>query len=298
MKDNVILKTDLKDVKLKSRGKVRDIYELDDKLIIITTDRISAFDYIMPNGIPDKGKILNGLSLFWFDFTKDIIKNHVISSDVKDYPAILKRYEDILKDRSMLVKKSKPLPVECVVRGYLSGSGWKEYKQTGKICGIKIEEGLVESSKLPEPIFTPSTKAVSGHDENIDLKKFEDIVGNKYASQVIEKSISIYKKASDYAISKGIIIADTKFEFGLTDVGELLIIDEMFTPDSSRFWPLDTYKPGGAQKSFDKQFLRDWLESIHWDKKPPTPELPEDIIQRTREKYIEAYIKLTGKVFK
>jgi phosphoribosylaminoimidazole-succinocarboxamide synthase len=249
----------------------------------------------MPNGIPDKGRILNGLSLFWFNYTKDIIKNHVITADIKDYPYELKPYLDMLKDRSMIVKKAKPFPVECVVRGYLSGSGWKEYKETGMVCGIKLKPGLVESDQLPEPIFTPSTKAVTGHDENIDLKRFEEIVGKKYAKTIVEKSIAIYKKAYEYAYTKGIIISDTKFEFGLTPEEELIVIDEMLTPDSSRFWSLADYKPGGPQKSFDKQFLRDWLESIHWNKKPPTPNLPDEIVKKTREKYIEAYTRITGK---
>jgi len=295
MANDVLLKTDLKGIPLKGRGKVRDIYDLGDRLLIIATDRISAFDYIMPNGIPDKGRILNGLSLFWFNYTKDIIKNHVITADIKDYPYELKPYLDMLKDRSMIVKKAKPFPVECVVRGYLSGSGWKEYKETGMVCGIKLKPGLVESDQLPEPIFTPSTKAVTGHDENIDLKRFEEIVGEKYAKTIVEKSIAIYKKAYEYAYTKGIIISDTKFEFGLTPEEELIVIDEMLTPDSSRFWSLADYKPGGPQKSFDKQFLRDWLESIHWNKKPPTPNLPDEIVKKTREKYIEAYTRITGK---
>ena len=295
MAGEVVLKTDIKGLTLKGRGKVRDIYDLGDKLLIIATDRISAFDYIMPNGIPDKGRILNGLSLFWFTYTQDIIKNHVITADVKEYPSELKPYFDMLRDRSMIVKKAKPFAAECVVRGYLSGSGWKEYKETGKICGIGIKPGLVESDKLPEPVFTPSTKAAAGHDENVDLKRFEEIVGKKYASAIIEKTIAIYKKAYEYAYTKGIIISDTKFEFGLTGNDELIIIDEMLTPDSSRFWSMADYKPGGPQKSFDKQFLRDWLESINWNKKPPTPFLPDDIVKKTREKYLEAYTRITGK---
>ncbi len=295
MDEEIVLKTDLKGIPLKNRGKVRDIYDLGDKLLILATDRISAFDCIMQNGIPDKGKILNGLSIFWFDFTKDIIGNHVITSDVDSYPPELKQYANLLKDRSMLVKKTKPFQAECVVRGYLSGSGWKEYKETGRVCGIAIKPGLVESDKLAEPIFTPSTKAVMGHDENIKLKKFEDLVGKKYAADIIDKSIVIYKKAYEYALTKGIIISDTKFEFGLTDDSELIIIDEIFTPDSSRFWSVMQYKPGGPQKNFDKQFLRDWLESIHWNKKPPAPALPDDVVRKTREKYIEAYTRLTGK---
>ncbi|MCL4557738.1 MAG: phosphoribosylaminoimidazolesuccinocarboxamide synthase [Deltaproteobacteria bacterium] len=295
MADDVLLKTDLKGLTLKGRGKVRDIYDLGDSLLIIATDRISAFDYIMPNGIPDKGKILNGLSLFWFDFTKDIIKNHIMTSDVSAYPRELEQYRNMLRGRSMIVTKAKPFAAECVVRGYLSGSGWKEYRETGRICGISIKPGFVESDKLPEPIFTPSTKAAAGHDENIDLKRFEEVVGKKYASSIIERTISIYRKAYEYAYTRGIIISDTKFEFGLTGKGELIIIDEMLTPDSSRFWSIADYRPGGPQKSFDKQFLRDWLESIHWNKKPPTPVLPDEIVKKTREKYLEAYVRITGR---
>ena len=295
MANEVVSKTDLKGITLKGRGKVRDIYDLGDRLLIVATDRISAFDYIMPDGIPDKGRILNGLSLFWFDYTKDIIKNHVIAADVAAFPPELKAYSGLLRGRSMIVKKAKNFPAECVVRGYLSGSGWKEYRDTGRICGIAIKPGLVESDKLPEPVFTPSTKAAAGHDENIDFKRFEEIVGRKYASAIVEKTIAVYRKAYEYAYAKGIIIADTKLEFGLTDNDELIIIDEMLTPDSSRFWSIEDYKPGGPQKSFDKQFLRDWLESIHWNKKPPTPRLPEDIVGKTREKYVEAYTRITGK---
>ncbi len=295
MAGDVLLKTDLKGLTLKGRGKVRDIYDLGDSLLIIATDRISAFDCIMPSGIPDKGKILNQLSLFWFDFTSDIVKNHVVAFDVKDYPPELKQYESIIRGRSMIVKKARPFAAECVVRGYLAGSGWKEYRESGRICGISVRPGLVESDRLPEPIFTPSTKAVAGHDENIDRKRFEEVVGMEYAASIIEKTISIYKKAYEYAYTKGIIISDTKLEFGVTDSEGLIVIDEMLTPDSSRFWPLADYKPGGPQKSFDKQFLRDWLESIHWNKKPPAPALPDDIVRKTREKYLEAYKRITGR---
>jgi phosphoribosylaminoimidazole-succinocarboxamide synthase len=287
--------TEFKSLTLKGRGKVRDIYDLGDRLLIVATDRISAFDVVMPNPIPDKGTILTQLSKFWFDMTKEIVPNHIISTDVKDFPEECRPYQEILRDRSMLAVKTQPLPIECVVRGYLSGSGWEEYKKTGEVCSIALPKGLVESSKLEEPIFTPATKEEIGHhDENITFEKVEMIVGKELAQRLKSLSLSIYKKARDFAEGNGILIADTKMEFGIKD-GKLLLIDELLTPDSSRFWPKDDYRPGGSQKSFDKQFLRDYLLSIHWDKNPPAPQLPEEIIQKTREKYLEAYERLMGR---
>jgi phosphoribosylaminoimidazole-succinocarboxamide synthase len=280
---------------LKGRGKVRDIYDLRDELLIVATDRISAFDVVMPNPIPDKGRILTQLSKFWFDLTKGIVSNHVLSTEVGDYPKECQPYQEILRDRSMLVVKTEVLPVECVVRGYLSGSGWEEYQKTGEVCGVKLPKGLSESSKLEEPIFTPATKAEMGlHDENITFEKVEKIVGKVRAKELRSFSLAVYKKARDFAEGKGIIIADTKMEFGLKN-NELLLIDELLTPDSSRFWPKDGYQPGGPQKSFDKQFLRDYLLSLKWDKSPPAPQLPEEIVTKTREKYLEAYERLVGK---
>ncbi len=291
----VVSMTEFKSLTLKGRGKVRDIYDLGDRLLIVATDRISAFDVVMPNPIPDKGKILTQLSHFWFNLTKDIVANHVLSTEVGDYPEACQPYQEILKSRSMLVVKTEVLPVECVVRGYLSGSGWEEYRKTGEICGIQLPKGLRESTKLEEPIFTPATKAEMGlHDENITFEKFEKKVGKDLALKVRSISLAIYKKARDFAELRGILIADTKMEFGLK--GEkLILIDELLTPDSSRFWPKDEYQPGGPQKSFDKQFLRDYLLSIHWDKNPPAPQLPEEMVKKTREKYLEAYERLVGK---
>jgi phosphoribosylaminoimidazole-succinocarboxamide synthase len=295
MESNPIVKTDFKNLSLKNRGKVRDIYDFGDKLLIVATDRISAFDVVMPNPIPEKGKILTQLSKFWFDYTKGIIPNHLISTEVDDFPEECHPYLDVLKDRSMLVVKTQVIPVECVVRGYLSGSGWEEYKKNGKVCGIPLPKGLLESSKLEEPIFTPATKAEIGqHDENITFEEVEKIVGKPLAKKLKTISIDIYKKARDYAEARGIIIADTKMEFGLKN-GELILIDELLTPDSSRFWPKDEYTPGGPQKSFDKQYLRDYLLSINWNKTPPAPELPEEVVQKTKEKYLEAYKRLVGK---
>jgi len=291
----VISTTECESLKLKGRGKVRDIYDLGDRLLIVATDRMSAFDVVMPNPIPDKGRVLTQLSKFWFDLTKDIVPNHVISTEVEDYPKDSQPYHEMLKGRSMLVMKTEVLPVECVVRGYLSGSGWEEYRKTGEVCGIGLPKGLVESSKLDEPIFTPATKAEMGlHDENISFEKMEKIVGKELAKRLKALSIDIYGKAREVAEKKGIIIADTKMEFGVKG-GKLILIDELLTPDSSRFWPKDEYQPGGPQKSFDKQFLRDYLLSIHWDKSPPAPPLPEEIVQKTREKYLEAYERLVGK---
>jgi phosphoribosylaminoimidazole-succinocarboxamide synthase len=295
MPTHVISTTEFKTLKLKGRGKVRDIYDLGDQLLIVATDRMSAFDVVMPNPIPDKGRILTQLSKFWFDLTKEIVPNHVISTEVKDYPKACEPYQDMLKDRSMLVTKTEVLPVECVARGYLSGSGWEEYRKTGEVCGIQLPKGLVESSKLDEPIFTPATKAEMGlHDENINFERVEKIIGRELAQKLKTLSLTIYKKARDIAEKKGIIIADTKMEFGVKDK-KLILIDELLTPDSSRFWPKNEYQPGGPQKSFDKQFLRDYLLSIRWDKSPPAPQLPEEIVEKTREKYLEAYERLVGK---
>ena len=278
-----------------SSGKVREIYEVDEKsLLIVVSDRISAFDVILPNEVPDKGKILNMISEFWFDYTKDIIKNHVISTKISDFP--VECQNDQYENRSMLVKKLKMVPIECIVRGYITGSGWKSYKENGTVCGIKLPEGLQESQKLDEPIFTPSTKAAEGHDENISFEKTCEIIGTDLAQKIKNASIEIYKKCAEYALSRGIIIADTKFEFGLDEDGNLVLGDEVLTPDSSRFWPLDEYTVGKSQKSFDKQYLRDWLKANSWDASNPTP-IPADVIEVTRNKYIDAYEKLTGKKF-
>ena len=291
----LVLSTEFPDLKLAARGKVRDIYDLGNTLLLVTSDRISAFDVIMNEGIPDKGFVLNQISTFWFRMMEDIIPNHIISTDVKDFPQECQKYAADLEGRSMLVKKAKPLPVECIVRGYLSGSGWKDYKANGTVCGISLPAGLVESSKLPEPIFTPSTKAELGtHDENISFEEMIRLCGKELAEQVRDVTIGIYTKARDYAETKGIIIADTKFEFGIFE-NRLIIIDECLTPDSSRFWPKEHYKPGGAQPSFDKQFLRDYLETLDWGKTAPAPPLPTEIIRKTGEKYMEALVKLTGK---
>lgn len=291
-----ILTTNIPQLKLCNRGKVRDIYEINDTLLIIATDRISAFDVVLPNGIPYKGKVLTGLSEFWFKYTSDIIENHLITTQIeKMNNDVIARQKDILQGRSMLVKKVVVIPVECIIRGYLAGSGWKEYQKTRSICGIKLPAGLKESDKLPEPIFTPSTKATTGHDENIPFSRVIDMVGKKLAEELKEKSMKIYLKASDYARDKGIIICDTKFEWGVTKDNKTILIDEALTPDSSRFWPQEGYEPGKPQHSYDKQFIRDYLESIYWDKKPPAPALPPDIIQKTSEKYLSAYKALTGK---
>ncbi len=293
MNNNTLLKTEFLDLKLFRRGKVRDVYEVDDNLLIVATDRISCFDLVLPTAIPYKGVVLNQISLFWFDLIKDITENHLISADADKYPVQLKKYRDSLDKRSMLVKKSSPLAIECIVRGYISGSAWKEYKDKGGSCGYKLPPGLKESQELPEPIFTPSTKADIGHDINISEKEAEKIVGEKVFAEVKEKAIAVYKRCADYALKKGVIIADTKFEFGIKD-DKIILIDEVLTPDSSRFWPKDAYKIGQSQMSFDKQFVRDYLESIGWDKNPPAPELPKDIVEKTSQKYLEAYQKLTG----
>ncbi len=290
-----LMMTNFPTLKLIKRGKVRDIYEVDDYLLIVATDRISAFDVVMNDPIPDKGKILNQMSLFWFQLLKDIVDNHVISGDAKNFPETCKPYQKELIDRSMLVKKAIPLKIECIVRGYITGSGWKEYKETGSICGISLPPGLKEAEQLPEPIFTPSTKAEDGmHDENISFKEAVNIIGEEIAIQVKELSIQIYEFGRNIAEDRGIIIADTKLEFGIWQ-DKLILIDEVLTPDSSRFWPMEEYEPGKSQRSFDKQFLRDYLESIGWSKNPPPPKLPPNIIKKTRERYLEAYERLTGK---
>lgn len=293
MKPEVIHQTELKEVKFLRRGKVRDIYEINEHLLIVATDRLSAFDVVLPDGIPNKGKILTQISLFWFNKVKDIVENHIVSADVNDFPEPLQKYKDILKDRSILVKKAKPLPVECIVRGYLSGSGWQDYQKTGMVCGIKLPSGLVESAKLPEPIFTPSTKAKQGHDINISFEETVRILGKKIAEQIRSYSLSIYKKASEIAENKGIIIADTKMEFGLYD-NKIILIDELLTPDSSRFWAIKDYKPGKPQDSYDKQIVRDYLLKIKWDKKLPAPKLPEEIVKKTAERYEEIFRILTS----
>ena len=291
--EQTVIETDFKGLNLIKRGKVRDIYDLGGELLMVATDRISAFDVVMPNPIPEKGKILTRISLYWFDIMRPLLPNHVISGDVNDYPESCKPYADVLRGRSMLVKKTEPLPIECIVRGYLSGSGWNDYQASGEVCGIKLPAGLKESAKLPEPVFTPSTKAETGvHDINIDINEAIKIIGKDLADKVKTLSIEIYKKGADLAYKKGIIIADTKFEFGILG-DELMIIDEILTPDSSRFWPLESYQPGGPQKSYDKQYLRDYLLSIHWNKKPPAPDLPHDVISNTHNKYREAYHQLT-----
>ncbi len=291
--NQTVYETYFPDLKLLKRGKVRDIYDLGKYLLMVATDRISAFDVVMPNTIPDKGKILTQISLFWFDAMKPICENHLVTSNVEKYPDICKPYAENLEGRSMLVKKTAPLPVECVVRGYISGSGWKSYQEAGSVCGIKLPEGLKESQKLPKPIFTPSTKEETGHDINITFGEAAKKIGKDLAQRLKSLSLAIYEKGSEMAEKKGIIIADTKFEFGIQD-DKLLLIDEVLTPDSSRFWPKDQYRAGGSQKSFDKQYLRDYLLSLDWEKKPPAPSLPEHVIQNTCKKYLEAFRVLTG----
>jgi phosphoribosylaminoimidazole-succinocarboxamide synthase len=294
MSRDALLKSDFKGLDLVKRGKVRDIYDVDDKLLIVATDRMSAFDVVMDDPIPDKGKILTSISIFWFNQLASIVDNHIISTDPSEYPASCQKYCEQLEGRSMLVKRAKPLPVECIVRGYISGSGWEEYKSEGSICGIPLKEGLLESEKLPAPIFTPSTKAEKGiHDENISFERATEILGKEIAEKVRALSLKIYEFGRELADQKGIIIADTKFEFGFEN-GNLILIDEVLTPDSSRFWPMDAYRPGGPQKSFDKQYLRDYLNSLDWPKEPPPPKLPPEVIEKTRDKYIEALERLTG----
>jgi phosphoribosylaminoimidazole-succinocarboxamide synthase len=290
----IITETELPGVERYARGKVRDVYSAGAQLVIVATDRISAFDYILPTGIPEKGRVLTQLSIFWFDFLKDIAPTHFLTADVSRYPEPLPQFAGQLEGRSMLVKRARMVEIECVARGYLSGSGWKEYRREGTVCGIKLPPGLRESDRLPEPIFTPSTKAQTGHDENISFEETANRIGSELAGRLRDLTLSVYTKAARYAETRGIIIADTKFEFGWVD--ETLVLgDEVLTPDSSRFWPSDEYRPGGPQNSFDKQYVRDYLESIHWNKQPPAPPLPADVAAKTSEKYVQAYRVLTGK---
>jgi phosphoribosylaminoimidazole-succinocarboxamide synthase len=292
--DSVLLQTNFPELKLHASGKVRDVYYIGDKqLLFVATDRISAFDYILATGIPNKGRVLSQISLFWFDFLADIVPNHLVTADVDQYPKEIRQYADQLRGRSMLVKRAEMFPVECVVRGYISGSAWKEYKASGKVSGITLPTGLKESDAFPEPIFTPSTKATTGHDENISFDQMCETVGGETAEKLRDLTLRVYTKAADYARTRGIILADTKFEFGITDKG-ITLADEVLTPDSSRFWPADKYQPGRAQDSYDKQYVRDYLEEIHWNKQPPAPSLPPDVARRTSEKYLEAYFQLTG----
>ncbi len=291
----IVLETNLPDLTLVNRGKVRDIYDLGEHLLIVTSDRLSAFDVIMNEGIPKKGQVLNQISIFWFNLMADIIPNHIVATEVSDFPVATHAYRDQLEGRSMLVKKARPLPVECIVRGYVSGSGWKEYQQSGSICGIPLPENLLESARLPEPIFTPSTKAELGeHDENITFDETIKLCGQEIAEQIRDKTLEIYGRARDYAWEKDIIIADTKFEYGVMNDGSLIWIDEALSPDSSRFWPKQHYQPGGPQPSFDKQFVRNYLETLDWNKQAPPPPLPEEIVAKTAEKYQEALFLLTG----
>jgi phosphoribosylaminoimidazole-succinocarboxamide synthase len=293
--ESVLLRTEFQDLRLHASGKVRDVYRLDsDRLLFVATDRISAFDYILATGIPHKGKVLNQISLFWFAFLKDIVPNHLITADVRQYPAEIQKYADQLRGRSMVVMSADMVPVECVVRGYISGSAWKEYKATGKVCGIELAKGLRESDQLPEPIFTPSTKATTGHDENIPFSEMVRLVGAEVAEELRDLTLKVYRKAADYARTRGIIIADTKFEFGRTARG-MTLADEVLTPDSSRFWPADKYQPGRAQDSYDKQYVRDYLEEIRWNKQTPAPALPAEVARKTSDKYLEAYQQLTGR---
>jgi phosphoribosylaminoimidazole-succinocarboxamide synthase len=288
-----ITTTNLPGLKLVHRGKVRDIYEAGEALLFIATDRISAFDCVLPDGIPDKGRVLTQMSLFWFDYLKDVVPNHLLTAKVDEYPVELRQFRDQLEGRSMLVKKAEMFPVECVARGYVSGSGWKDYKRTGAICGIALPAGLQESGQLPEPIFTPATKAHTGHDENISFEEAAKVIGEDIAAKLKALTLEIYCKANTYAKGRGIILADTKFEFGLID-GQITLGDEVLTPDSSRYWPADSYAPGGPQKSFDKQFVRDYLETLDWNKQPPAPPLPAEVILKTAAKYREAFETLTG----
>jgi phosphoribosylaminoimidazole-succinocarboxamide synthase len=294
MMTTALLQTDLGSLPLTARGKVRDIYALpNDQLLFVATDRISAFDHVLGSGIPDKGRILTQLSLFWFDFLRDTVKNHLLTANTSDYASQLQPYAAQLEGRSMLVKRAEMFPVECVVRGYLSGSGWKDYQQTGAVCDIKLPQGLRESDRLPEPIFTPAAKNNVGHDENISFEQMVNTIGQKPAEDLRDLTFAIYEKAGRHAASKGLILADTKFEFGMVN-GEITLADEVLTPDSSRYWPAETYNPGGAQPSFDKQYVRDYLESIRWNKQAPAPSLPDEVVARTREKYLEAFRLITG----
>ena len=295
-----LIDTSLEGLKLHRRGKVRDVYEVGDDLMIVATDRISAFDYVLGSGIPDKGKVLTQLSAFWFDWIGNLVPHHMISWDVDTFPAAARRHADLLRGRSMLVRRTDPVPIECVARGYLSGSGWKEYQQTGRVCGITLPAGLRESDRLPEPIFTPATKAETGHDVNISEEEAGRITSPGLISRLKALTLEIYSRAVTHAEARGIIIADTKFEFGLVGAGnpatDIVLIDEVLTPDSSRFWPQDQYEPGHGQPSFDKQYVRDYLEEIRWNKQPPVPSLPDPVVRRTREKYVEAYRLLSGRV--
>jgi phosphoribosylaminoimidazole-succinocarboxamide synthase len=293
--DSVLLQTDFPELELHASGKVRDVYRLDNEhLLFVATDRISAFDYVLATGIPHKGRVLTQISLFWFDFLRDVVPNHLVTADVTRYPATVRNYADLLRGRSMMVVRAEMVPVECVVRGYISGSAWKEYKANGRVCGIELPAGLKESDQLPEPIFTPATKATTGHDENIPFSEMARLIGPELSRELRDISLKIYTKASEYARQKGIIIADTKFEFGRTAAG-ITLADEVLTPDSSRFWPAEKYQPGKAQESFDKQYVRDYLEEIRWNKQPPAPALPPEVARKTSEKYVEAYHQLTGR---
>ena len=305
-----LLDTSLEGLTLHRRGKVRDVYELGDELLIVTTDRISAFDYVLGSGIPDKGKVLTQLSGFWFERMGDLVPHHLLSMDVDAFPEPARSHRDLLRGRTMLVRRTEPIPIECVARGYLSGSGWKEYQKTGSVCGVELPSGLRESDRLPEPIFTPATKAESGHDENISETEAGRLVGESLVAKLKALTLEIYRRGAAHAESKGIIVADTKFEFGLARAGDnrartqpaveedIVLIDEVLTPDSSRFWPQARYVPGQGQPSFDKQYVRDYLEAISWNKQPPVPSLPDDVVQRTREKYIEAFTLLSGRELK
>jgi phosphoribosylaminoimidazole-succinocarboxamide synthase len=290
-----LLETRLSGLAPHRQGKVRDIFDLGESLLMVATDRISAFDYVLGSGIPDKGKVLTQLSAFWFEKTADIVPNHLLTTDVSRYPAEMRPHADVLAGRSMLVRKTHPVPIECVARGYLSGSGWKEYQAGGAVCGIALPPGLRESDRLPEPIFTPATKATTGHDVNVSEAEAGRLIGESLIQRLRALTLQLYQFGAAHAESRGIILADTKFEFGLTDGHEIILIDEVLTPDSSRYWPKDQYAPGGPQPSFDKQYVRDHLEQIGWNKQPPVPSLPEDVVMRTRQKYIEAYRRLTGK---
>ena len=292
---DAVIQTDFPELELYASGKVRDVYSLDNNhLLFVATDRISAFDYVLATGIPQKGRVLTQMSVFWFEFLRDLVPNHMVTTDTNRYPAALRKYADQLRGRSMLVNRAEMFPVECVVRGYISGSAWKEYKSSGAVCGIQLPQGLKESDQLPEPIFTPATKATSGHDENIPFEQMAKLIGTDLSTQLRDVSLAIYKKAADYARQRGVIIADTKFEFGRTAAG-ITLADEVLTPDSSRFWPADKYQPGKTQESFDKQYVRDYLEEIRWNKQPPAPVLPAEVARKTSEKYLEAYRQITGR---
>jgi len=293
--DAVLLRSDFPGLELHASGKVRDVYNLDaERLLFVATDRISAFDYVLQTGIPQKGRVLTQLSLFWFEFLKDVVPNHLITANVKDYPPAARKFADQLRERSMVVRRAEMVPVECVVRGYISGSAWKEYKTSGRVCGIELPAGLKESDKLPEPIFTPATKSTTGHDENISFPAMAHAVGADIAEELRDLSLKVYTRAADYARDRGIIIADTKFEFGRTPLG-ITLADEVLTPDSSRFWPADQYQAGKTQESYDKQYVRDYLEEIRWNKQPPAPALPPEVARKTSEKYVEAFQQITGR---